>query len=275
MRATLAWIFILTAGFAAFLGLATLALLPMQAAKNRATYAVAERYANKLVASLKLPTNANVDDASIYNVGGIRIWRSLPGGCYDTAFEAPSDRFVLGFWENGNENRFDSIWWHCYAYPSGKTTLKLSVTDYLTSAAGQQVFAYLLIAVITGLMAFALRARSNQKSLKLLTKAIWFSIFMSINTVIFALQDLGDDEFFKNTEHVKWFAYVFEKTIFSFIKMIIISDHMSPAVASVLMNFWPVSLFATWLFMGWALGYLISFVKLKGVAIQVMETKSN
>jgi len=247
MRALLAWIFTLTAGFAAFLGLATLVLLPIQATKNRATFAVVDRYAHELAASSTPPTNASVDDAFASNTEGIRIWRSLPSGCYNTAFEASSDRFVLGFWENGNSGRFNSIWWHCYAYPSGKTTLKLSVKDYLASSVGLQLVAYILTAAVAGLFAWALRAQIDRRLLRPWTKALWFGAFMTITELFYSLQDLGDDEFFKNPESIKWFVFAYDKTIGSLLRFV---DSL------------PIT-FAIWIIAGWTAGQLISFAKSK------------
>ena len=156
VRATLAWIFTLIAGFAAFLGVATLVLLPLQAGKNRVIYAKAEQYAASITAGASLPLNAEVDDAFTHNANGVRFWRSRPGGCQDLAFEASSDQLVLGFWDNGSNNAFNTTWWHCYAYPSGKTTLHLTAASYLESGVGTQVLAYLLIAVFAGLVAWLL-----------------------------------------------------------------------------------------------------------------------
>src|SRR5438132_9504958 len=101
MRDIFAWILTLTAGFATFMAVVILTLLPVGAAKNRAVYGVVEQYAHRLAATHAAPRNAAVDDAFTDTIKGIRIWRSLPRGCADVPFDAPSDSFALGFWENG------------------------------------------------------------------------------------------------------------------------------------------------------------------------------
>jgi hypothetical protein len=213
MRATLAWIFTLAAGFAAFFSVATLALLPMEAADNRDIHAKVERYAKTLAASSKLPQNVNVDDPFAETSEGIHMWRSLPGGCHDTRFEAPSDRFSLGFWDSGNSDRFGSSWWYCYAYPSGRTTMPLSTMDYLMSAAGQQIVGCLVIMVVAGFFALVLRLGHNRKRLRPSIRAIWFSVMMTIIQFHAVLQDSGDDEFLKNPDDVKFFVFTYEHTI--------------------------------------------------------------
>lgn len=268
MRAILAWIFTIWACFAAFFGVATLVLLPIQAARNRATYAVVERYAHKLVETSSLPKNTDVDDAFTSTTDGMRIWSSLPGGCHDTAFEASSDRFALGFWENGKEDRFGAIWWQCYAYPSGKTTMSLSVTDYLRSAAGQQVAAYFLLAGIGGILAWAFRTREERTDMATWAKTVWIGVTITLINIFYLVQDSGDDEFYKNPDFIKWFTVVYENTIGLVTKVFIAAfDYLPSSLVKFFIDLWPLTVTATWLIMGWGSLRLFALAKSKfGIA---------
>jgi hypothetical protein len=213
-----AWICTLAAGFATFMAVAIMVLLPIEAARNRAVYSVVEQYAQIVDAMPAAPRNAALHDVTA-SFKGIRIWPSRPGVCDGGAFDAPSDRFDLGFFGNGPEDNFALSWWHCYAYPSGKTNLQLSVWDYLAGAAGWQVAAYALIAAIAAIAGYAARslgARGKPRSLKPWTKAAWFGAFMTILYMLFFFFDEADDVIadWEPTESVKWFAAVFEDTIY-------------------------------------------------------------
>jgi len=259
MRAILAWVFALTAGFAAFMAVAILALLPIEAAKNRAVYGVVEQYAHRLAETQGVPRNAALSDAFGPIVNGVRVWPALPGSCSDVAFEAPSDRFVVGFWENGSRNSFDAMWWHCYAYPSNNTTLQLSVSDYLRGPAGWQIIAYALIASLAGYVARSLGARVNRRSLRPWAKVAWFGAFMTIISVIYALEDFGDDQFWENAEYVKWFVIVcnstfvpiFEKIFFIFRWLPPLPGRTSDMVMLLLT-------FSIWSLIGWVAGRIIT-----------------
>jgi hypothetical protein len=56
--------------------------------------------------------------------------------------QAASDRFVLSFWRGE--------WSECYGHPSGRTTLPLTVSDYLLSGLGVDLAIYWLIALAAG-----------------------------------------------------------------------------------------------------------------------------
>ena len=188
-------------------------LLPLQAEKNRVIYAKAEQYAASLTAGASLPLNAEVDDAFTHNANGVRFWRSRPGGCQDLAFEASSDQLVLGFWDNGSNNAFNTTWWHCYAYPSGKTTLQLSTSCYLKSEVGAQVLAYFLIVLVAGLIAWFLRSFVNDRSLSLGAKAIWFAAVAIFIGFYDASLDYSDDEFYKMPDYLKWFDLAYRESL--------------------------------------------------------------
>jgi hypothetical protein len=257
MRATLAWILTLTSGFAALMALAIMVLLPIEAAKNRAVYRVVDQYAHTLAEAHALPRNPEVDRDVDATIKGIRMWPSLPGGCHDTAFEASSDRFDIGFWDNGSQDRFGASWWHCYAYPSGNTTLQVSVGDYLTGSPGRQIVAYFLIAVIAGYLARSLR-RHNRRPLKDWTKALWFGAFMTIASAFSVLSDFGDDEFWKNPDWQKWFDLVFRSTVWPiFERPISIVEQQLVPDGRMLTLF----AFGMWSTIGWAAGRLISLAR--------------
>jgi hypothetical protein len=89
------------------------------------------------------------DDEIIRNLGdqgnARAIWFSLStgGGECEGSFQKHSgDRFVLWFWRGE--------WGECFAYPSGKTTLPMSVSAYLRSGLGIEWAAWLLIAIAAG-----------------------------------------------------------------------------------------------------------------------------
>lgn len=210
MRAVFAWVLTLTCGFSALLALGTLALLPSEAAKSRAVYRVVDRYAHQLAQVHQLPRNEQVDDSSASKFEGVRVWPSSPGGCRDVPVGTSSDRFEVGFWQNGADDRFGSKWWHCYAYPSRKTTLQLSVWDYLRSDAGQQVAAYAIVALIAGILAWSLGTPPQWRPLKPATRTTWFVVLFLAITFFDALQDSGDDQFHENPDFIKWFVFVFE-----------------------------------------------------------------
>jgi len=213
----LAWIFTLTAGFATFMAVAILVLLPIEAAENRAAYAVADQYAHRLAAAhaemRKAEADERVPDAIIK---GVTIWRFMPGGCNGVAFGAPSDRFELGFGDHGAADIDYAIWWHCYAYPSGKTTLQLSVWDYLAGAAGRQIAGYALIAAIAasaGYVARRIGSRGKRRSLRPWAKAVWFGALMIIISLVSVADELSDGLFYETPEYLKWFVFVSHNTI--------------------------------------------------------------
>lgn len=211
MRATLAWLFTLIAGFAVIMGVATLVIIPIQVDKNRALYAKAERYAEKLVAGATPPLYE--DHTFSHHLNGVRFSHSRPGECPGMTLEAPSDMLVVGFWNSGSEDKFGATWWHCYAYPSGKTTLHLTAASYLKSGVGTQVIAYLLVAVFAGLVAWLLESYKKARSLSLWAKAIWFTAFIIITGFFNAIQDHGDDEFHKMPDYIKWFDLAYRETM--------------------------------------------------------------
>jgi hypothetical protein len=85
---------------------------------------------------------------------GPSIWASLtttPLDCDPSFKEAPADRFVLSFWRGE--------WSECYAYPSGRTTLPMSVRAYLLSGLGVDLAMHWLVAISAAWGAVRFRPR--------------------------------------------------------------------------------------------------------------------
>jgi hypothetical protein len=85
------------------------------------------------------------------------IWASLSasGGDCDEFRPDPTDRFTLWFWRGE--------WGECFSYPSGKTTLPMSVSAYLRSGLGLQWAIWWLIGITSGCLCFWLaRQRQNE-----------------------------------------------------------------------------------------------------------------
>jgi len=261
-----AWIVTLTAGFATFMVVAILVLLPIEAAENRATYALADQYAHRLAAGLAEPRKADAGErAPDATIEGVAMFWSLPGYCGDVAFGAPSDRFVLGFGDHGAKDIDYAIWWHCYAYPSGKTTLQLSVWDYLAGAAGRQVAVNALIAAIAAIAGYAARwigSRGKRRSLRLRAKAVWFGAFMTIITIISLADDASDGLFYEAPEYLKWLVFISHNTIWLIYEPALYILRNFPAFNSSSGGmYYTLVVFIFWSMTGWIVGRLIGFVR--------------
>ena len=125
---------------------------PSQAAKDRAYYQqfkIAAAYIDK---NGQLPES---EPGGWRNpVGDGPLIQSSPDisdDC-DPAFKkAPADKRVLSFWRGE--------WTECYAYPSGRTTLPMSVEAYLFSGLGMNLIVYWLLAAVAAWGAIRLRPR--------------------------------------------------------------------------------------------------------------------
>lgn len=80
----------------------------------------------------------------------------IPSDCDPSFKKAPTDRLILSFWRGE--------WTECYAYPSGRTTLPMSVLAYLLTGLGVNIVIYWLIAAGTGWGAFRLRPRKTARA---------------------------------------------------------------------------------------------------------------
>jgi hypothetical protein len=151
-------------GFVAVLFLLMAAELPFQlhrqAQQNRAFYqqfrqaaAHATDYAGRHQGQLP-------DDEALRRLGDTSdargIWASLTssdGDCDGDFRPEATDRFTLRFWRGE--------WSECFAYPSGKTTLHMSLSAYLRSGMAWDWAIYWLIAIAAAYGAFRL-ARPRQ-----------------------------------------------------------------------------------------------------------------
>lgn len=261
--AVFAWICTLVAGFATFMAVAILVLLPIEAARNRTAHAFAEQFAHRLAATHTEPSDAHPGDAPTTNIKGFHMWAFLPGDCDGVGVEAPSDRFVVGFWDNGSEDPFDVTWWHCYAYPSGKTTLQLSVWDFLKGAAGSQIAWYALIATIVAIAGYCARslgARSEPRSLRPWPKAVWFGALMTFLNLLNFVADRTDDQFHESPETLKWIVVVFDQTLYCIEMPVIFILQYVPAFNSSSGGMlYTLVAFVLWSVTGWVAGRLISF----------------
>ncbi|MBO9711556.1 hypothetical protein [Sphingomonas sp.] len=258
--AVFAWMCTLAAGFAIFMAVAILALLPIEAARNRAAHALAEQFAQSLAATHAEPSAADPDHEPTTNIKGFHMWAFAPGGCDGVGVEAPSDRFAVGFWDNGSDDPFDVTWWYCYAYPSGKTTLQLSVWDFLKGAAGSQIAWYALIAAIAAIAGYCARslgARDKPRSLQPWSKAVWFGALMTFLNLLYVVADREDDQFYESSETLKWIVVVFDHTLYLAERPMIFVLQNAPGFAGV--GSYLLVTFVAWSVTGWVAGLLISF----------------
>jgi hypothetical protein len=129
--------------------------LQSQAARDRVYYAqfreaavFAASYANshggKMPSDEELQRLGNPSD-------GESIWATLSssgGECTDDFRQSPNDRFTLWFWRGE--------WGECYAYPSGRTTLAMSLLGYLRSGLGAQLAVCLIVGIAAAGITFKL-----------------------------------------------------------------------------------------------------------------------
>lgn len=121
-----------------------------QAAAYAAAYA--EQHNGQMPPDEELQRLGDSSDAS-------SIWFSLSssGGECDGGFRrAPTDQFTLWFWRGE--------WAECFAYPSGQTTLPMSVSAYLRSGLGTQWAIWWLVGLAAAYTAFRLGRRKPPSS---------------------------------------------------------------------------------------------------------------
>lgn len=129
----------LIAVFFAFVGGTMPLMLPSQAAKDRAYYQQFKAAAAYVAKNGQLPASElggwrNTGDAGPLIQSSLKI----PGDCASSFKKAPADSLILSFWRGE--------WTECYAYPSGRTTLPMSVQAYLLSGLGINLVIYWLLA---------------------------------------------------------------------------------------------------------------------------------
>ncbi|WP_374296245.1 hypothetical protein [Sphingomonas sp.] len=158
MRTILCLLLGIVAAAFALIGTTMPLMLPAQAAKDRAYYQqfrVAAAYIDRNGALPEGEALRRFEDAT----SGPSIWSSLnttPLDCDPSFRKAPTDRLILSFWRGE--------WSECYAYPSGQTTLPMSVRAYLISGVGLNLVIYWLIAAVAAWGAIRLRPRRRASS---------------------------------------------------------------------------------------------------------------
>ena len=210
MRSATVWLLTLTSGFFAFLLIATLALLPSEATRNQSTFSTVSQFAHNFADERALPRNPEADDRFAETFKGLRVWPSLPRGCRGDNIGPLSDRFEVGFWENGAADRFGGKWWQCYSFPSGRTSMPLTVRSYLNSSVGPLLAAYAAIAFLAAILATLIGGSRQIGLLRFRAKVGWLAASLAAVTLFDALQDSADDQFFETDEPTKWFVIVFE-----------------------------------------------------------------
>lgn len=154
MRTISCLLLALVAVFFAFLGGTMPLMLPSQAAKDRAYYQQFKTAAAYIDKHGKLPTNEmggwqNAGDAGLMILSSPEI----PDDCDPSFRKASTDRLILSFWRGE--------WTECYAYPSGRTTLPMSVQAYMLSGVGVNLVIYWLLAVVAAWAAIRVRPRKG------------------------------------------------------------------------------------------------------------------
>ena len=151
MRTVLFYALIVIALVSAFIGTTMPLMLPRQAADDRLYYQqfqAAAAYVNK---NGHLPTGQAIEALRPHS-NEPSIWSSLttePLDCDPEFAKAPTDKLVLSFWRGE--------WSECFASPSGRTTLSMSVTGYLVSGLWRDLAVYWVVALVSFWLALRLR----------------------------------------------------------------------------------------------------------------------
>jgi hypothetical protein len=154
MRAVLLGLLIATTVIFAMLAIATPLMLRTQAADDRAYYQQFRQAAAYIDKNGHMPTPEQLRSMGWPPNSPVTSLVVGSADC-DAPFEKlKSDRFVLGFWRGE--------WSECYAYPSGKTTLPMSVRSYILSGLWRNIILYGLIAGVAGWGAIRLIKRKRR-----------------------------------------------------------------------------------------------------------------
>ena len=142
----------LVALFFALVGGTMPLMLPSQAAKDRAYYQQFKAAADHINKNGQLPASELGGWRNTGDTGPlIQSSTEVPEDCNPSFRKAPADRLILSFWRGE--------WTECYAYPSGRTTLPMSVQAYLLSGVGMNLVVYWLLAAGATWGAIRLRPR--------------------------------------------------------------------------------------------------------------------
>lgn len=126
-----------------------------QAQKDRAYYQQFRLAADYAADFARQHNGTLPDDQSLQSLGDTSsasgIWNSLTVSGADCEIVFPqklTDQFTLSFWRGE--------WSECFAYPSGATTLPMSVSAYLKSGLGVQWAIWWLICMVSAYGAYRL-----------------------------------------------------------------------------------------------------------------------
>jgi len=133
-------------------------MLPSQAADDRVYYNQFKQVAAFVDKTGHLPTPHQLLSWGWPSVNPAISVAVSPAGCEGAFEKQESDRFVLSFWRGE--------WFECYAYPSGKTSLPMSVSAYLLSGLGFELGLSALVAGAAGYGALRL-LRGNRRVAKM------------------------------------------------------------------------------------------------------------
>lgn len=149
MRMILSLSFALIAIALTIIGTMMPRMLPAQAARDRAYYETFKAAADSIRANGRLPAEEVLRRTqTLQSYPFIRSSLTIPSDCDRSFKTAPGDRLVLSFWRGE--------WTECYAHPSGRTTLPMSVRAYLLSGVGANLVVYWLLAAGAAWCAFRL-----------------------------------------------------------------------------------------------------------------------
>lgn len=138
--------------FFAFMSATLPSELSLQVEDNREYYRQFQAAAEHIHRNGSLPKN-DPDGFRAYPGATAIIGSSqdIPADCDAPFGKAAGDRVILSFWRGE--------WFECYAYPSGRTTLPMSVEAYLRSGLWVDIVIWGLIAIGAAAGAFKLRPK--------------------------------------------------------------------------------------------------------------------
>ena len=150
MRIILCFLLGLIAGLSAFAGTAEPLRAPVRAAENRVYYEHFRAAADIVDKGGQLPSVEAQLKEQFTSTGPIILTSlTIPFDCDLSFKKTAGDRLILSFWRGE--------WTECYAYPSGRTSLQLSVREMLLSGMGVSIAIFWLVAAGAAWAAIRLR----------------------------------------------------------------------------------------------------------------------
>jgi hypothetical protein len=150
MRIILCFLLSLIAALSAFAGMTVPLRAPAQAAENRVYYEHFRAAAEIIDKGYQLPSvEAQLKEQFTSTGPIIRTSLTIPFDCDLSITKAAGDQLILSFWRGE--------WTECFAYPSGRTSLHLSVREILLSGTGVSIAIFWLVAAGAAWAAIRLR----------------------------------------------------------------------------------------------------------------------